>query len=95
MRDLILDSYDSDADRFWLELYWLLDAAIDLPSGELRPFLERAASTPELALEAEVLLREEAAERLFQSQPRAGLSSYAAMISEINGATPVGEFASI
>ncbi len=47
------------ADDYERELHRLLDAAIDLPPEQVRPFLEKAAGSPELASEVEGLLREQ------------------------------------
>lgn len=84
------DLYNDAAQDYDRELHGLLDAAIDLPSGQLAPFLKNAASSPELALEAEILLRDPASQDDFLSPPVPGLVSWTATISA--GASPAIQY---
>ena len=81
------DTALSDYDR---QLHLLLNAAIDLPSGQLEAFLERAAASPELALEAEVLLREQESQKDFLRPPLPGLLSRAATVAALPSPAPTG-----
>ena len=71
----------------WGDVQRLLDAALELPDGEVKPFLDRECSEdPELRREAEQLLQSCAKAAGFLEQPPASLA--AALLDE--RPTPVG-----
>ena len=82
MRHNQLDSYPTaNADDYDRELHSLLNAAIDLPSAQVRPFLERTAGCRELALEVEGLLQEQTSQDDFLRSPLVGFVSWTAKLA--------------
>ncbi len=84
MRHHKLDSFPTVAADYDRELHSLLNQAIDLPREQMRPFLERTASSPELAFEVEGLLLEHMNETSgvdFLRPPMPGIVSWTARIA--------------